>query len=110
MYKLCNIDIKHSQEVYKKINQLVAALKRKFLIEQIYLFGSLAKGEMHEGSDIDLIIVGDFEGRIFERIGEVLKLTDLPVEPLVYRPAEFRRALKTNQFLKTILKDAKKLC
>jgi len=35
------------------------------LIKEVYLFGSFAKGEVHEASDIDLIIVGDFKEKFF---------------------------------------------
>jgi len=31
-------------------------------------------GEIHEGSDIDLLIAGDFSERFFEKIGKILDL------------------------------------
>ncbi len=49
----------------------------------VYVFGSFARGDEHEGSDVDLLIVGRIPGRMVDRIGEVLPRTDLPVEPLV---------------------------
>lgn len=36
-----------------------------------------------------LFTVGDFRGRFFDRIGKILDLTDLPIEPLVYTIEEF---------------------
>jgi len=109
MLKLCNIDIEHRQEIRQRLNQFVEKLKKTFSVQAVYLFGSWATGETHEGSDIDLLIVGDFKGKIFERIAKILKLTDLPVEPLVYTPKEFQRMTKTNSFLKGILKTANQL-
>jgi len=44
----------------------------RFEIDQIILFGSYARGDYHENSDIDLIIVGSFHKRFFERIGKIL--------------------------------------
>jgi len=73
------------------------------------LFGSFAKGEIHEGSDIDLIVVGDFKERFFERIGKIIEMTDLPIEPLVYTKEEFEEMKKNNPFIKDILRNAKKL-
>jgi predicted nucleotidyltransferase len=54
-------------------------------VEAVYVFGSFARGEEHEGSDIDLLVVGDLPGRAPARVGEVLRRTDLPVEPIVVR-------------------------
>jgi len=65
-------------------------LKVLFPIEKIYLYGSVARGEIHEDSDIDLIIVGDFKERFFERIGLISELPELPIEPLVYTQEEFK--------------------
>ncbi len=79
-------------------------------VKEVYLYGSFAKGEIHEGSDIDLIIRGDFKERFFERIGKVLDLTDLPVEPLVYTEDEFRQMIREGTpFISEIMKDAKRL-
>ena len=74
------------------------------------LYGSFVTGDIHEGSDIDLIIVGDFKERFFERIGLIMELTNLPIEPLVYTKEEFRIMIEEeNPFILEILKYAKKL-
>ncbi|MGQ4873704.1 MAG: nucleotidyltransferase domain-containing protein [Promethearchaeia archaeon] len=92
------------------IKEFVKLLKEKFPIDIIYLYGSFAKNQIHEGSDIDLIIIGDFKERFFERIGKILELTDLPIEPLVYTKKEFENMIKEkNPFILEILKYAKKL-
>ena len=69
--------------------------------EAVYLFGSLARGEQHEGSDIDLLVVADYANRSLELVGEILRRTDLPVEPLVVRPATLERRLRENHPLFT---------
>ncbi|RLD16596.1 MAG: nucleotidyltransferase domain-containing protein, partial [Caldiserica bacterium] len=94
MYKLCNINIGESEEIFEELKKFVKVLKEKFKIKNIYLYGSAAKGELHEGSDIDLIIIGDFKGKMPERIKEVISLTDLPIEPLIYTEEEFNRIIK----------------
>ncbi len=109
MPKLCNINLGKCEETYKRLGRLVEKLKGNFSIQEIYLYGSFASREIHEGSDIDLIIVGDFAGNMFARIGEVLKLTDLPVEPLIYTPDEFKRMRKHNPFIRGVLQKGKKL-
>jgi predicted nucleotidyltransferase len=84
-------------------------LKEKLPVEEIYLFGSFAREEVHEGSDIDLILIGDFEGKMPKRIDKILQLTDLPVEPLCYTKEEFERLKTTSSFIRKILKTARKL-
>lgn len=60
---------------------------------KVMLFGSHARGDVHEGSDIDLLVVKASDKRFADRIEEVmLLLRDFPaVEPLVYTPEEFGR-------------------
>lgn len=42
------------------IEQARADLRRDFAIEAVYVFGSFAGQVEHEGSDIDLLVVGEF--------------------------------------------------
>jgi predicted nucleotidyltransferase len=63
-------------------------------VDAVYLFGSLARGDQHEGSDIDLLVVARYPGRAIEWVGEILRRTELPVEPLVVRPEALRRRLE----------------
>lgn len=110
MLKVCNLDIENRQKVYKSLRQFIKDLKKRFRIKEVYLYGSWAKGEIHEGSDIDLVIIGNFEGRMFERIDQVLGQTDLPIEPLVYTPQEFERMRRaSNPFIKQVIKTGQKL-
>ncbi|MFH1422618.1 MAG: nucleotidyltransferase domain-containing protein [Planctomycetota bacterium] len=109
MCKVCNIDIKHSEKTYKKLSTFVGKLKKSFPVKDVYLYGSFARGDFHEGSDIDLVIVGDFKEKFFERIANVLELTNLPIEPLVYTQAEFERTKKKSSFLKKVVREGVKL-
>jgi predicted nucleotidyltransferase len=91
---LRRIDIGSSAQIPEKLRKFAARLRKRYRLKAIYLFGSCARGAFHEGSDIDLVIVGDFKERFFDRIGSVMDLTDLPIEPLVYTPDEFAQMLK----------------
>jgi hypothetical protein len=106
--KLCRIDIERSKEILEDIKSFAEKLKKKFGCD-VYLYGSFAQGKIHEGSDVDLIIVGDFKERFFERIEKILEMTDLPVEPLVYTKEEFAQMKKKSGFIKEIMKSAVKL-
>lgn len=108
MPKLCRIDLKQSKKISEDIKEFAKELKKKFSIKEIYLYGSFAKGEIHEGSDIDLVIVGDFKEKLPYRIGKILELTELPVEPLVYTEEEFQKMVDDeNPFIREVLKTGK---
>ena len=108
MYKLCRIDIEQSEKIYEELKKFAELLKKQYKVKKVYLYGSLARGDVNEGSDIDLIIVGEFEGKMPERIKKVLDITSLPIEPLVYTESEFME-MKHRAFLKQILPTAKEL-
>jgi len=110
MPKLRRVDPERGKELLESIREFAKKLKAALPVKEVYLFGSFATGEIHEGSDIDLLVIGDFKERIFERIGKVLDLTDLPIEPLVYTVEEFE-SLKAegNPFIENVLKTAIKL-
>ena len=110
MYKLCRVNIGRSEELIQEIKDFADSLKKILPVRDVYLYGSFATGEIHEGSDIDLLIVGNFKERLFDRIGKILDLTDLPIEPLVYTSEEFEEMKSShNPFIIEILKTAIKL-
>ncbi len=110
MHRLRRINIKERQELIEKIKAFAFKLKEILPVDEIYLFGSFAKKEIHEGSDIDLLIIGDFKERFFDRIGKVLDLTDLPIEPLVYTKEEFEEMKKNkNPLILEVLKTGIRL-
>jgi len=110
MYILRRINLDHLDEIFDELKKLVQEIKQKYPVESIYLFGSFARNEIHEGSDVDLLIVGDFPGRFHERAGLVWDMTDLPVEPLVYTKEEFEEMKRDgNPFVEEILRTGKLL-
>lgn len=110
MYKLCRIDIKHSKEILSELRSFAERLKKELPVREVYLYGSFAKEEIHEGSDIDILVIGDFSERLFDRIGKILDLTSLPIEPLAYTTEEFEEFRKSqNPFITEILKTAIRL-
>lgn len=110
MPKLCNLNIEHRKKVHQDLDIFINRLKKLSFIKEVYIYGSFANDDIHEGSDIDMIIVGDFKGRIFERIAKISSLTELPVEPLVYTEKEFAIKKKQgNSFILNVLKYAKRV-
>jgi predicted nucleotidyltransferase len=75
------------QQELERIKEIII---RQYQPERIYLFGSLAQGEVHEWSDIDLCIIKRTEARFLERLKEIIELTDsrIAVSFTVYTPEE----------------------
>jgi len=76
---------------------------------RVIVFGSFARGDTHEGSDLDLTVVKETEERFLDRISRVRDACldiDIDVQPLVYTPAELREMLTGgNSFLETVLAE-----
>src|SRR3989441_11338981 len=58
--------------------------------EKLILFGSAAQGELHEWSDLDLVVIKRTDKPLLERIEEVLRLVrpKVGLDVLVYTPEE----------------------
>ena len=90
MQKLRRMDPARGDEIRRSVEEFAGTLKRTRGVEAVYVYGSYVTGELHEGSDIDMVVVADFPEPFLERIVRVLAMTDLPIEPLVYTEAEFQ--------------------
>jgi len=77
----------------------------------VILFGSFARGDINEGSDVDILVVADFQEPFLDRIKLLLDLNDgigLPLEPVGYTPEEFRRMRgEGSRFIQEVLKDGR---
>lgn len=74
-----------------KVNRIVEAL-RSYQPERIYLFGSWARGEADELSDVDTVLIKRTESPFFDRLREVagfLHPETGGLDVLVYTPEEF---------------------
>ena len=92
------------------IRCLVDAL-RAYEPESVYLFGSWARGEADELSDLDLVVIKTTSAPFFDRLREVAKL--LPtgmgsLDVLVYTPEEFAAMRRDgNAFAEMIAEEAR---
>ena len=112
MSVLRRVDLERREDILRGLERLVRRLKETLPLKQILLFGSFATGKIHEGSDIDLVLVGQFTERFQERIFRVLELNDegLPIEPLCYTPDEFEAMIQEeNPFILEVLRTGKRL-
>ncbi|MBM3676248.1 MAG: nucleotidyltransferase domain-containing protein [Actinobacteria bacterium] len=79
-------------DVQRRVGLLRAAL-RAFGYERAILFGSAARGDVHEGSDLDVIVVRRTDLPFVERPRALIERlpAGLAVDVLVYTPEEFAR-------------------
>ncbi len=91
-----------SKLLAKELKRWIEILKIKYKPEKIILFGSFAKGKVHEWSDIDLIIIKNTDLPFLRRTREIIQLLDPMVgaDFLVYTPQEFNELCKTRRFFK----------
>ena len=92
------------------VERAVDAIVCAYRPQRVIVFGSFARGDTHEGSDLDLIVVKETDERFFDRIGRVRDACDgvgVDVQPLVYTPEELRQMLERgNSFLETALAES----
>jgi Predicted nucleotidyltransferases len=93
---------RHLQRIGKKI-------KQEYHAERVILFGSYARGDATEDSDVDLLVVARTKERFFERMASVRRLIrnlrdGLPVSPIVLTPGELeKRRQAGDPFVQEIL-------
>jgi len=84
-------------KVEEILNRFAEQLRENYGPVEIYLFGSFAKGDWLEDSDIDIIVVSEkFKGKPMpERVNSIRKLApeNLAFEILAYTPKELKEAL-----------------
>lgn len=90
-----------------KFERIISALK-EYDPERIILFGSAARGDADEHSDLDIVVVKETDQRFLDRLGTVYELVapDFALDVLVYTPAEFAEMqAEENPFIEEVLRE-----
>lgn len=102
-----------NKKLERDIRIIVGTLKEKYRPEKIILFGSAARGEFEEGSDLDLFIIKETKLPRHQRPLKIYPFLDdrsLPIDFIIYTPQEFKERLSLGDFfIKRILKEGKVL-
>ena len=81
--------------------------------KSVILFGSYARGDAKENSDVDLLVIAESDLPRFKRSRELYKLFKpypFGMDILVYTPAEVKKNQKCPlSFVSTVLKEGKKI-
>ncbi|MEW6102843.1 MAG: nucleotidyltransferase domain-containing protein [bacterium] len=97
--------------IMERIRLISERLKKEYKAEKVILFGSYAKGEQTEDSDVDLFIIAPTREKFYDRMASVLGLVrdlygGLALSPIVLKPEEVAKRLKIkDQFVEEIVKE-----
>ncbi len=92
------------------IRKLCKRIAEAYHPEKIILFGSHAYGKPTPESDVDLLIVMDYEGRPIEQILKIRRELDIvtPVDLLVRTPEDVKRRVKEgDMFMRLVVERGK---
>ena len=98
-------------DVMERIRAISKRLKKEYNAQKVILYGSHAKGEATEDSDVDIFVIAPAEERFFDRMARVLEIVrdlydGLALSPIVLRPEEVAERLRIgDQFVQEILES-----
>ena len=103
--------LKTAARTVEIVSQTIERLRQRVRVHQVILFGSHARGEADEWSDVDLAVISpDFarmnHRKLMDLLVEVILAVDPSVEIRPYSPADLKVARPTN-FLGHILAEGK---
>ena len=76
-------------ELNAELERILTRLKSDPSVRKVLLFGSLARGDARDHSDIDLIVVKDTQMRFLDRLDESHHDAREAMDVLVYTPRGF---------------------
>ena len=100
------------REIERELEDWVGRIVAEMRPDKVILFGSAARGEAGEASDIDLVVIAEAEGDFFSRIGRAMDLYrgSREINALVYTPGEWQGMLaKKRPFAMTVLEGGRVL-
>lgn len=92
-----------------KLKTIADRLRREYGAARVILFGSAARGEATEHSDIDLLVIVETSERFYERAASVLRTVrelsyGLPLAPIVLTAKELQARLdRGDQFVAEVI-------
>ena len=93
-------------ETMHALDEMVQRIVKRFHPDRIILFGSHAKGDATDNSDLDLLVVMPVEGSRRQKANEIdLALADrtVPIDVVVVTPDQFERQ---RDIIGTIVREA----
>lgn len=98
-----------------RLKSIANCWRNKFSATRVLLFGSAARAEVTEHSDIDLLVIAPTGEKFYERMGSALAVVreesiGLPLAPIVLTPDELSaRLARGDQFIQEIVETGVEL-
>ncbi len=96
-----------------EIRRVASRMAEAANAECVILFGSHARGDADEDSDVDLLIIAESDLPRFKRSRQLYRLLrpyPFPMDLIVYTPREIERAKRSPiSFVSTVLREGKTL-
>ncbi len=92
------------------IRNFADEIARRYAPEKIILFGSYARGTANEDSDVDMLVIMDFEGRERQLVSDIRSKirSHFPLDLLVRRAPDIAWRIKEDDFfLQEIMEQGK---
>lgn len=89
-------------------SRLAREIRNVGKLDQAFIYGSFAKGDLSSVSDIDLFLVGQIEeNNLLLKINRLEKEFGREINYIFFTKGEFKKKLKTDSFLKAIIEGPK---
>ncbi len=107
LLELNNTPIIKQMKILNSLFKLRDMEKLKDKNVEVYLYGSAARGENHENSDIDILIIGNIKRNdIIDFIDIIQKKNNIKVNFQIFTPMEWSKMLKTDKaYFERVEKD-----
>jgi len=94
-----------------KSTDIIVERLKKTKPQAIILFGSAARGEMTEDSDLDILVIKKTKKSFTDRMRDMRSMirTSTPLDIIVLTPQEAKSLPKKNSFFAQILEEGKLL-
>jgi len=103
------LNVTRLAELNSELNRIVDVIIREYNPIKIILYGSIPSGKVNNWSDIDLVVIKNTDKSFYERLEEVIKLTEPNVgtDIIVYTPDEAEQMKDDLFFQEEIIKKGK---
>ncbi len=98
-------------DIQSHIKELCRQIVERFRPQKVILFGSYAYGVSNADSDIDLLVVMPFDGRVHEQAVKIRKglKTSMPIDLLVRTPEQVQERVEMEDFFMREIVDQGKI-
>ncbi|MEK7867041.1 MAG: nucleotidyltransferase domain-containing protein [Planctomycetota bacterium] len=92
--------VERASVLEEELTRIVGNLRERYQPSCVILFGSLARGQAREGSDIDLCLIKETDCPFLDRLRDARIAADAheALDILVYTPGEWREMLRQGNY------------